>query len=300
MKNNRGLTLVELIIVIAILSIISLMFIATFRRIQENVNEAKTADQIFNEAIESFFHLNKNLNRFFDSNGNIITCIRISSLIERGFLEETDKYTMNDTFRVTVDPNGVFKESKKMNNQEQIDTECQYDQLSLSNTVSSSTPIAQNIGSRTNIDTFTLTNRISMEKINTFNIGLEFDFQALLNGNSLRTDEPGRIEITLNNLFVFDPENASPNVSGTLNSPTVIITLNTNDFTKDTPPVFNKQYSFNIRFQGNVNDNQLNTPSDLFNKIDIILFNTTGTQITETIPNLPKVIITRRNTIAIN
>jgi|GEM_PF-5404471 len=175
MKNNKGFTVLELLIVIFIIGLIPLIFVNSFGKTRVNVDTEK--DQIgkslLDDAIEIFYYLGmkEGTLEYYLEDETIISCISLQTLISNGYLME-EQFDSSKHALLKVENGNVSYELI-------TDTSvCNYEKVSISGIYVGETSSS---GENDNdIDSYTFKQNVTTINVNTFNVDIEFTFQALI------------------------------------------------------------------------------------------------------------------------
>ena len=181
MKNRKAFTIVELLVVILILSLISLIFITNFSNTTSKVKneELQNKDRLLVEALEVYYYLGMNTDTLEYKpivNGSI-SCISIGTLISNGYLTESDTvYNKKDIAILTV-LNGKFElPVPVISHDDPRISECYYPRTYPSGIYETDSESPEWTG---DVDSYSFTQNVSLVDVNTYNIDLDFSFQAL-------------------------------------------------------------------------------------------------------------------------
>ena len=306
MRNNKGFTIIEIIVVIALMSLIWLVFANAFtgsiRSLEDQIEE-ETGTNI-TDTLFAYFRVAKNnrsLRYFYEPNGNVISCIRIRTLIEEGFFEENvlreNNWNANDVFRIRIDCQGVLHHSR-LTTTNLVNSQCSFNEMNMSGFFDHSV-IDAPLGN----DRFDLNVTVSPTGVNTFSVDTNFFTMTTLTGNGSAVFRNGTITFTLTPQFntFFEV------VEGSFNPNRIVVETNLNRITvRINPSLFNQtnrtlrqQLGFDIRFRPATTGSASNI--QLFNQINIRIENNLNQVRQSTaITGLPSIPFNRRNSSAIN
>lgn len=103
--NNKGFTLVELVVVIALIAAVAGIFTINMTNILQSVREGEETRLMSELELAADAYINVNLGGFSGSCINIQT----SELIAAGFLKQSDGVSYSSSVRVCKDENGVLR-----------------------------------------------------------------------------------------------------------------------------------------------------------------------------------------------
>ena len=176
MNNNKGFTILELLIVIFIIGLIPLIFVNSFGKTKVNIDEERgqTGTTLLDDAVEVFYYLGMKegtLEYFTKEDGSVISCISVNSLVSNGYILE-ENHDLSKYALLSV-KDGELSYELTTNT-----SLCEYEKISLSGIYdgeSSSTS-----GGDDEVDSYTFKQNVSTIDVNTFAVDIDFSFKALL------------------------------------------------------------------------------------------------------------------------
>jgi len=171
--KKRGFSILELLIVIALLSLIALIFLMNFRNVNNNLPESNLTKE--EQAFHTFFQTgrdNRNILWFREEGtNNQVTCVRIETMIGQGFLEEDilneNNWGPGMVFRIVIDEEGNLTYTDITGDT----SSCDFEDVNISNAHQGSTDMNQGVLDFTNI--------ISLYDFNVFVIDMDLTYHSL-------------------------------------------------------------------------------------------------------------------------
>jgi len=178
--NKKGFSILELIIVIALLSVIFLVFIMNFRNTGDDLTDTEMT--VTAQAFNAFYQTGRDNQTILwfreEGSQNQISCVRLSSLIEQGFMEEEvigqNGWTAATIFRIVVNPAGQL--TYTVIAEAQVPTVCGFEEIAVSdahqptNTVTDTRPQGHH---------FTIDNQVRLHDFNVFRTDVNFTYHEI-------------------------------------------------------------------------------------------------------------------------